>query len=307
MIDDVSPFVRRHIRGVLGEAIDRVGSMFKNLAEGLTTPLDSGRGVADTIVSFVRTIIDGLAAVIHGLWTMFLTVVYAAGRAFSNVAGGLGRRAVHWTDETWDAVKPWLQHFTKELPSDEHALGGVFALGKYLEQVFQWIVNEIAGGFVGLLDSARAAVPINTDWIRASINPMGIGTRHSLRSLRADVVGLKVPEDSEPPIDRMIRSAVGLNQYYGNFGRAMADVQWYATVIDAIILVGEALITIGSLLFSGGILTPAVLAAFKDIEVGFAAIKVAVLGVFPFTFHLSSMVTIPVYYSLEVAALSKAP
>ena len=76
---------------------------------------------------------------------------------------------------------------------------------------------------------------------------------------------------------------------------------------DIIILCGEAATAIISAIATGGFLTPAVLAAFKKVEVGFAAIKTVVLGFIPFVVHTGAVGVIPVHYGLNVAALSKVP
>lgn len=288
----------------LSAAFESGLGMFRNAFHGLKALLDENRGV-DALSEVISGAINAFLAVLHLLWAAILAVIYGIGTVLSKSIGGFGRRAGQYTPQAWDAIREATQHFTKEVSGDG-TLTGAFTLGKAAEQLVMWMVGELSGYFESAVGGSGGVVHSLPEWLKREFNIMGVAARYGVARLRNSILNLNVPNDTDLAIDWFTDATVELNETIGGFGRVEADMKWWATAIDALILGGEALVVIVATLGSGGLLAPAAAATMSKIEVGFAAAKVMALGIVPTAYHFFNIGAVPMYYAGCVTDLATA-
>ena len=158
------------------------------------------------------------------------------------------------------------------------ATPGVFALGKFLESVLNWVIEWLTDRLSGFKGSGLEGVD-------ASRFLFGWAAASGTSGLQGRVAALTVPAVSGPPLGVFAMDTRGSYEHAGWFGGVEADARWWLVQVDRVVLFVEGIVAIAALLASFGTLLPPVLLTMQTVETAVAAIKTALLGIIPLGWH----------------------
>lgn len=283
-------------KGTFGSVIASIEELVKT-GRGATVELITE--LLNTLVNMVGTAVSFLCACLLG----FLALV---GRSFGALGSWVG---AEFSPENLSRLRNMLSHFASRLPGAAGeatgAPAGSFTIGKTVEWLANLLAGWIAKTFGEWAGDPRSFANATASAITETFDVMSFSATWNMKWLRRQVVDLHVPIDAEARIDGFLARARDTNRFQSVVNEAEYQTKTWALTIDLAIMVIEGLTAVGAFIVSGGVMAPAVLAAFSKIETSFAALKTLVLGIAPSVLHGCYGLWLPCAYGAAVGELAE--